>query len=365
MISVGLVSTSWWSEVAYIQALQDHPHGRITAICGRDAGRTRERADKWNIPHVYTDYNTMMDSGEVQAVIVATPNVSHYPITMKALEAGLHVLCEKPLAMNYAETKAMADLAEAKGIKTLIPFTWSFMPAARYLKELIDRDYLGQPYDLNMRWYAGYARTTDYIWRVDKGQAGSGVLGDLGSHFIHLAYWYFGEIAAISCHLGYMGQRPALDPSGQPYEPADDLAFLTLQFKNGAQGVIHLSYMANEEAPGAGHHMEFHGSDGALYHRFDFANVQQVSGSKVGDAALRELPIPDHIWAGASGENFWATITDVVHKQDYMARGWLTNIAENKLIKPDFQDGAYVQRVIDAALKSHAERRWVDVESIV
>jgi predicted dehydrogenase len=365
MISVGLVSTSWWSEVAYIQSLQDHPHGRITAICGRHAGRAQEQADKWNIPHVYTDYNTMIQSGEVQAVIVATPNVSHYTITMNALEAGLHVLCEKPLAMNYAEAKAMADLAEQKGVKTLVPFTWSFMPAARYLKELIDGGYLGQPHDLNMRWYSVGARTGDYRWRLDKTQAGSGVLGDLGSHYLHLAYWYFGEIAALSCHLGYMGHRPALDPSGQPYEPADDLAFLTLQFKNGAQGMIHLSYIASEEAPGGGHQMEFHGSDGALYHRFDFANIQQVSGAKAGDAALRELPIPDHIWAGASRENFMATTTDLLHKQDYMGRAWLTSIAEDKPSQPDFRDGAYVQRVIDAALKSHQERRWVDVQSIV
>src|SRR5438105_106822 len=101
MISVGLIGTSWWADFMYLPALQDHPHGRITAICGRNAEKAQAMADKWHIPQVYTDYNALIDSGQLQAIIIATQNVNHYPIAMKALDAGLHIQCEKPLAMNY------------------------------------------------------------------------------------------------------------------------------------------------------------------------------------------------------------------------------------------------------------------------
>ena len=78
--------------------------------------------------------------------------------------------------------------------KTLVPFTYSFMPTARYLKELIDGGYLGAPYHLNMRYYTGFARDGDYLWRFDRKIAGSGIIGDLGSHFLYIAEWLYGDI---------------------------------------------------------------------------------------------------------------------------------------------------------------------------
>ena len=196
MISVGLVGTSWWADLMYLPALENHSHGRITAVCGRNIERAQELANKWHIPHVYSDYNALIESGQVEALIVLTPNDSHYPITMKALEAGLHVLCEKPMGLNYDEARRMAELAGQKGVKHLVPFTWRFMPTSRYLKELIDSGYLGTPYHLYLRWYAGLGRGRDYNWRFDAGKAGTGALGDLGSHLIYLANWFFGGVAS-------------------------------------------------------------------------------------------------------------------------------------------------------------------------
>ena len=92
MISVGLIGTSWYSDLMFLSSLHDDPQGRITAICGRNRQHTQEVADKWKIENVYTDYEAMIDSGEIQALIVATPNNSHFPMTMKALNAGLHVI---------------------------------------------------------------------------------------------------------------------------------------------------------------------------------------------------------------------------------------------------------------------------------
>ena len=179
------------------------------AICGRNRDNAREMAQTWDIPKVYTDYREMIDRADLDAIIIATPNSSHYPISMKALENNLHVLCEKPIALTYAQAREMAETAAARRLKTLVPFTYSFMPTARYIKELIEGGFLGAAYHLNMRYYTGFARDGDYLWRFDRGIAGSGIIGDLGSHFLYLAEWLYGEINAITCRLGFTVARPA------------------------------------------------------------------------------------------------------------------------------------------------------------
>src|SRR6185436_19040759 len=101
------------------------------------------------------------------------------------------------------------------------------------------------PQHINLRWYGGGGRNPDYQWRFDAGQAGSGALGDLGSHLLHLADLFFGPVAQVSCQLGYLGQRASLDADGKPYQAADDIANMMLQFENGALGMIDINYLAD------------------------------------------------------------------------------------------------------------------------
>jgi predicted dehydrogenase len=277
------------------------------------------------------------------------------------------VLCEKPLALTYAEAAEMAALAAKKGVITMVPFTYSYMPTARYLKELIDEGYIGKPYHLNMRYYTGFARSGDeYNWRFDVSKAGSGALGDIASHFIYLAYWYFGEVVEVSCRLGYMVERPELDPEGQPYEVGDDTAVLTLAFANGSQGVIHATTVAYEEtAFGQTHHMEFHGNAGTLYSFIDWDTVQQVSGARQGEGKIQPLTIPEHIWGNVRRDTVHNTYKDVFRENDFMTRGFVDAILNKQTtIQPDFQDGAIIQQIIDAAILSHKERRWVALSEI-
>ena len=109
----------------------------------------------------FTDWKAMLDSGEIDAVIVASPNDSHFPITMAALERRLPVLCEKPIAMNADEAIEMAAAARDAQVTTMVPFTYRWMPSNQYVKQLLDDGLRRQPYHLNMRYYAGYARDSD------------------------------------------------------------------------------------------------------------------------------------------------------------------------------------------------------------
>ena len=364
-VSVGVVGTSWWADAMHLPALASHPRARTVAICGRNRDRAWKMAQTWGIPQVYADYREMIADAELDALVIATPNSAHYPISMKALESGLHLLCEKPIALSYAQAREMAEAAQAKKLKTLVPFTYSYMPSARYLKELIDDGYLGAPYHLNMRYYTGFARDGEYLWRFDQKIAGSGIIGDLGSHFLYLAEWLYGDIEAISCRLGFTVARAPLNAAGDSYEVADDSCMLTLDFASGALGMIHCSALCYEDTPfGQTHHMEFHGSGGTLYSFTDWDRIQQVRGARVGEGMIRELPIPDHIWGDARRDTVHNTYRDMFRSEDHMIRGFINSIVNDTEITPNFQQGARVQRLLSAALKSHESEGRVLVESI-
>ena len=161
-----------------------------------------------------------------------------------------------------------------------------------------------------------------------------------------------------------MIQRVPTRPDGNRYEQGDDCAIVTLEFTNGAQGVVHVTAVAKSSDALQSHHLDVHGSEGSVYSVNDFKAVQSVSGLRGDDTDLQELPIPDSIWGGASREIGLDTVGDIFYKQDWMTRGFITAIAENKPIRPNFHDGAYVQRLVDAAIRSHQQGTWIDVESI-
>ncbi|MCE7986279.1 MAG: gfo/Idh/MocA family oxidoreductase [Caldilinea sp. CFX5] len=200
-VRVGVIGTSWYADLVHLPNLKSHPQAHLAAICGRNAGRTQEMADKYNIPAIYTDYREMITQAQLDAVVIATPDDLHYAMTMAALDAGLHVICEKPLAMNATEARAMTEKAEAVGIKHMVFFTARWMPHYRYLHQLVSEGYIGRPYLFQIRYLGGFGRKGLYRWRFDA-QRSNGMLGDLGSHMIDLAHWLVGDITRVSGKLG-------------------------------------------------------------------------------------------------------------------------------------------------------------------
>lgn len=351
-VRVGLVGTSWWAEAMYLPALATHPIGRITALCGRDAERTGNVATNWSIPNHFTDWTAMLDSG-IDAVIVASPNESHYAITMAALERGLPVLCEKPLGMTVAEARDMAQTADDHGLATMVPFTYRFMPTNQFVKRLIDSGYVGTPYQLSMRYFAGYARDGAYAWRFDEAKAGSGILGDLGSHWLDMSRWFLGEVTAISAHRDCFVPR-APRPDMSSYTQVEDSAVILARFESGALATLQVSAVCWEGTPfGQIHELDLHGSDGTLHALNDWTTVQEVRGVRAGESGpAQPLEIPDDIWNGAPRSSVHDTYRYVFRRTEAMTRGWVTAVAEGRKTEPDFSTGARIQQLVAAALAS-------------
>jgi levoglucosan dehydrogenase len=354
-VRVGLVGTSWWAEAMYLPALAEHPIGHITAVCGRDLDRTRGVATKWAIAHAYTDWEAMFDSGQIDAVIIASTNETHHEITMAALDRGLPVLCEKPLGMNIAEARQMADAARQRDVITMVPFTYRFMPTNQYVKRLITDGYVGQPYHLSMRYFAGYARDGAYAWRFDQAKAGSGILGDLGSHWLDMARWFLGEVIAVSAQSDrFVSRAPRTD--GTAYTQAEDSAVILARFESGASATLQVSAVCWEGTPfGQIHELDLHGSGGTLHAVNDWDHVQEVRGVSAGEGGpARSLSIPDAIWNGAPHSPVHDTYRYIFRRTEAMTRGWVTAIAEGRPIEPDLLTGARVQQLVAAAITSAA-----------
>ena len=352
-VRVGLVGTSWWAEAMYLPALADHPIGRITAVCGRDLDRARAVADQWSIPAAFNDWTAMLDSGEIDAVIVASPNETHFEITMAALARGLPVLCEKPLGMNVAEAHKMADTAQQLGVTTMVPFTYRFMPTNQFVKHLITDGYVGRPYHLSMRYFAGYARDGTYAWRFDEAKAGSGILGDLGSHWLDMARWFLGEVTAVSANRDCFVDRDPR-PDGTAYTQLEDSAVIHARFESGASATLQCSAVCWEGTPfGQIHALDLHGSGGTLHALNDWNTVQEVRGVRAGEQGpARPLHIPDDAWQGAPRERVHDTYRYIFRRTEAMTRQWATAIADGRQVEPDFGTGARVQELVAAAINS-------------
>jgi predicted dehydrogenase len=151
-VRVGVIGTSWFADGYHVPWLKSHPKAVVSAICGRNQVRAEEVAKKHAIPQVFSDFSAMIDKADLDAVVIIAPDDLHYPMTMCALDAGLHVLCEKPLARTAAEAKEMYEKAQRAGVIHMTFFTWRWMAHHQYLKQLVDSGYIGRCYFCQIRY---------------------------------------------------------------------------------------------------------------------------------------------------------------------------------------------------------------------
>ncbi len=334
-IRVGLIGTSAWSERMYLTALAGEPRARVAALCGRREERTREVAERWGVEGVFTDFREMIAAGGLDAVIVAAPDDEHHAMTLAAVDAGLHVLCEKPLARTASDAREMWERARGAGVVHMTVFTFHWLPAHRFVGELVAGGRIGEPRGFAFRFVHGLGVREDLRWRADPARS-DGVLSDLGSHLFDLVRWWLGPITEVSADLRAFGTAHT---AGRTV--ANDSALVSLRLASGAHGTVHVSSIAHVDDATPGQELTIFGSEGTLEGRFARAGaeVRLITA----DEGWRSLPVPERL-SGESGP-----------------RAWIDAILHGRPTAPDFEDGWQAQRVIDAALESARTRCWVAV----
>jgi len=215
----------------------------LVAIAGRNEEAVREAAVRYGYQKYYTDWHDLIADDDVQLFDNGGPNDAHAEPSIAAAEAGKHVFCEKPLARTAAEAKEMWDAVEKAGVKHMVAYNYRFVPAIRQIRNLVESGKLGQIY----HWRAVYLQEwimphygTPRIWRLDGDTAGSGALGDLGSHIIDLAHFLMGDLKSLKAYTTtFINERPdPADPNKMLPVTVDDAFVAACEFENGALGTF-------------------------------------------------------------------------------------------------------------------------------
>jgi len=148
-VKVGVLGAGAWAEFAHCPGYKRDARCELVAIADPMIERAQAFAEKFNIPTVYSSHEELIAREDIDLVDVCTPSATHFELSWAALQAGKHVLCEKPVAYDFEETRRAAALAKEKGVKTKLGFTFRYSPAMQYMKELIEQDFIGTPFIFN------------------------------------------------------------------------------------------------------------------------------------------------------------------------------------------------------------------------
>jgi len=351
-VRIGIIGTSGWSDMYFLPILSGYEKADLAAICGRNQGRTGEMAAKYGISQTYRDYRHMIEDAKLDALVVATPDDLHFEMVMAALDAGLHVICEKSLANNADHACQMFEKAQASGLKHMVNYTWRWVPQIQYIKHLLDKRYLGRVFQAHFRFAFGWRNQQEYHWEHDADRS-NGVLGSLGSHMIDMARWLIGDVANVSASLMSQVARDGLGDC--PLTPASDSAFLLLEFKSGAQGVIQNSYVTHM-ADESGISVSLYGENGTLRTNYFLSKLDcLLLGAHRDEDVLHPLDIPPAFTDGyKEGELLAHFMTNSIGP-----RLFIDSIIDNEAVAPNFYDGYLNQLVIDAALESQSSGRRI------
>jgi len=342
--------------------LQNHLPGlalcaetRVVALCDTNAATLDKASRDTGIGVTSTQYEDIVSRDDVQAVIIATPNISHGPIALAAIAAGKHVLCEKPLAMNYPEAKAMADAADAAGVRHMTAFTYRFVPAMRYLNHLVTRGDLGEPYHFRSCRLQDWG-TRNLGWRQVKALASTGELGDMLSHRIDFAQFLIGPIERLVANMKQLIQ----ERGGQPSD-LDDWVAVLAEFRGGATGVLESSKLASghNESWRSLDWVELNGSSASF--EFTTGKWNELLHGKAGGPGLVPLPVPREFWVYPGCPRDPNAGDPLITFRYDQAFEFIDAIRNQRPCVPSFHDGARTQAVIDAAVRSAETRAWVEL----
>ena len=357
-IRVGVIGLGMGSNHA--RDYKASPNAELVAICDIDPARLKARAAEFAPVHAYADYKEMIRKERLDAVSVAVPNFLHCPLTCYALNHGLNVLCEKPMAMNAREAMKMRDLAKRKRLKLMIHFNYRWTQEAQALKRIVDEGILGKVYWGHTRWLRTRGFPGNGTWFTVKSRSGGGPLIDLGVHRTDLALWLMGypEVSSVTAatynHLARNWPIKALIvPVGataggkivvKKGADVEDLASAFIRFKNGSTLTLEASWDLNGERF-EDQLTEIYGTKGGIVHR------------NVGEGYVYEARAYKEIGGRM------ATIVPKIYGGGSSAVGHFVDcVANNKAPEASADNGVYVMKILDAIYESAKLGREVKVK---
>jgi predicted dehydrogenase len=352
-IGIGMVGAGAVARAVHAPGFRQAPGAALVGVYDADRGA----AEAVGSARVHPTLDALLADPAVDAVVVATPNAHHHDAVLAALAAGKHVLCEKPMALDLGQARAMLAAAEAARRVHMIAYTYQFAPGMRYLHDLVASGALGEVRTVRGAFQMAPAPHT-LGWRSSRALAGSGALADIGSHLIQLARLCAGEplrVIALERRFGPAGAAEV-----------DDWVGFLAEFADGATGTFEVSRACPGLGSGIDHPMtlEVYGTAGSAVFRLQDPWALQLAlghsaRDPAGPLARQEVP-PAFLALPGTGRDVHADDPRWGYRFDQALR-FVTSIRQGVSPSPSFVDGMRGQAVLDAVLAAARSGAWTRV----
>ena len=349
-VKIGFIGTGFARRVQ-IPSFLKCGGAEIISVASFHLENAEATAKEFNIPHFTDDWQDTVSREDVDLICITTPPDTHYEMTLRALELGKHVLCDKPMAIDVSEAQTMTAMAKAEGVLALIDHELRFQKGRLKAFEMLRDGAIGKIRHAKYRFRAPHRSDANlpWTWWSDK-ESGGGALGAIGSHVIDSFNWFLGtEISQVFCQLQtHIKQRLWEETSESREVTSDDESNLIVRFADGdltedATGMISISMV---EYPNYQNVIEFYGTDGAL--RINFRG--EIEMAKSGEKDWREIDVGlGKLVEGVADTGFSRGFMEFAPKIVEAIREGKTEIEH----AATFADGLKVQKVLDASHASH------------
>jgi len=364
---MGRTHSNAWGRVSNFFPVDRRPV--LKTVCARSGERAQAFAAQWGFEGWATDWRKLVESPEIDAVDIASPNNTHAEIAIAAAAAGKMVLCEKPLGRTPAESEAMVAAVEKAAVANMVWYNYRRVPAVMLAKHLVDEGRLGKIFHYRTVFLQDWTISSELpqggegLWRLDASVAGSGVTGDLLAHNIDTALWLNGPIAEVSAMTETFIKERKHVGSGKA-EPVriDDASAFLARFRNGSLATFEATRYARGHK--ALYTLEINGERGSLIwdlhdlHRlqyFDHADESRLRGWRSIHVTDSDHPYMKHWWVPGLQIGYEHTF---IHQ----VADFLAGLESGTPAAPTFRDALQTDYVTDAVLRSAKNRSWEAVQ---
>ena len=363
IIRVGVLGAGAWARGAHLPGYRRDPRCRVVAIADTEIDRAREAAREFGIPDAAANAADVVGRDDIDLIDVCTPSHTHFELAWSALEAGKHVLCEKPVAYDFRDTRRARDLAQTRRLKTKVGLTFRYSPAMRYMRELVAGGFIGTPfifngYEQNSQWLDPMNPLRQVDPDADQSILQVSSLEGYGAPIIDLAHLFVGSDLSqvVGTMRNFIPERMVRATGRMMRMNIDDGDIFLGEFENGALCSVQTSFVTVGNYPGI--EARVYGSKGALICRLvEEAGICETLRAATPDQVeFRELDVPARCYPpGGSRQESWRTLFYANLISSFIGEIQSGGDAN----EGDFGDGAWVQEVINAVEQSFRERRWV------
>lgn len=364
-LRIGVLGAGAWANAAHIPGWNRDPRCDVVVICDIDKVQAQDAAHRHSVPEWSQDWQSVISRPDIDVIDIVTPSHTHTELATASIDYGKHILCEKPVAFNFEETRRLANKAKQNLLKTKLGFTFRYSPGAQYAKSLIDQGFIGKPFifngfEQNSQWLDSTVPLRQVHPQENQSEIQIASLLEYGAPIIDIAHLWVGANYArvVGIMKNFIPRRPIRGSSEIIRMNIDDGDIFIGEFENAVISSIQTSFVTIGNYPGI--EARIYGENGAIICRMveESGLAETVKLATPDSVEFREVAIPEKFYpyAGNAHES-WRSLFYANLIKNFIDE-IITDTLENQ---GNFEDGAWVQEVINAVELSAIKKEWIDL----